>query len=66
MPRSVACAVVHDEPPTVFVAEDLETLNWVLALNLIARTRGSEIAAHTSRDVALGPLELQFTPLFED
>jgi len=40
MPRLVACAVVRDEPPQVFLAEDQETLNWVLALRLIARTSG--------------------------
>ncbi len=43
MPRLVACAVVRDEPPQVFVAEDQETLNWVLALRLIARTPGREL-----------------------
>jgi hypothetical protein len=31
MSRLIACAVVRDDPPQVFVAEDLETLNWVLA-----------------------------------
>jgi len=34
---------VRDDPPEVFVAEDLETLNWVLALRLIARTPGAEV-----------------------
>jgi hypothetical protein len=38
MSRVVAYAVVHEDPPTVFIAEDLPTLNWVLALKLIART----------------------------
>jgi hypothetical protein len=44
MPRSVAVAVVRDEPPEVFVAEDQNTLNWVLALRLVARTPGSEFS----------------------
>lgn len=43
MPRSVACAVVREDPPQVFVAEDIETLNWVLALKLIARLPGREV-----------------------
>ncbi len=43
MPRSVACAVVREDPPQVFVAEDIETLNWVLALKLIARMPGREV-----------------------
>lgn len=103
MPRTVACAVVRDDPPQVFIAEDQATLNWVLALRLIARTPGRELPAdlcqqlrtalreeqwgtavalfmqgrpevdvyssyelYTERDVALGPLELEFTPLFSD
>ena len=43
MPHFVACAVVRDVPPQVFVAEDQETLNWVLALRLIALTPGHEL-----------------------
>jgi hypothetical protein len=43
MARLVACAVVRDEPPVVFLADDLDTLNWVLALKLIARTPGGEV-----------------------
>ena len=40
MPEIVASAVVRGIPPEVFIAEDQETLNWVLALRLIARTPG--------------------------
>lgn len=43
MPKSVAVAVVRYDPPEVFVAENQEVLNWVIALKLIARTPGSEI-----------------------
>ena len=43
MARTVACAVVHDEPPQVFLAEDQDALNWVLALRLIARTPGRDL-----------------------
>lgn len=45
MPASVACAVVRDDPPEMFIADDIDTLNWVLALHLIARTPGHEIGA---------------------
>ena len=38
MARVVACAVVRDDPPRVFIADDEDTLNWVLALQLIAST----------------------------
>lgn len=43
MPRSVAVAVVRDDPPEVFVAEDQDTLNWVIALKLIARTPSHDL-----------------------
>jgi hypothetical protein len=43
MPRTAAVAVVHDDPPQVFIADDQDTLNWVLALRLIARTPGREL-----------------------
>lgn len=43
MARVVACAIVRGDDPQVFVAEDQEVLNWVLALQLIARTPGSEL-----------------------
>ncbi len=100
----VACAVVREDPPRVFVAEDLETLNWVLACQLVATTPGSELPPgeraalrqalreerwgdavfafiartgtavdvyestelHAPREAAVGPMELQLTPLFAD
>jgi hypothetical protein len=43
MPRIVACAVLRDDPPQVFLAEDEDTLNWVLALRLIALTPSAEL-----------------------
>jgi hypothetical protein len=39
----VACAVVRDDPPRVFVAENLATLNWVLACQLVATMPGSQL-----------------------
>jgi hypothetical protein len=103
MPKIVACAVVRDDPPTVYLAEDQDALNWVLALKLIAQTPGRELSGelreslrgalrdeqwgtavelfmrdhpevdvyssfdlYTARDVEMAPLELPFTPLFED
>ena len=101
MATTIACAVVRDDPPQVFVAEDQETLNWVLALKLVAATPSAEVdpghcdrlrealreerwgdavalwmadhpevdvypsvTLYESDDVALGPQELEFTPLF--
>jgi hypothetical protein len=43
--RLVACAVVRDDPPRVFVAENLPTLNWVLACQLVAMTPGHTLPA---------------------
>ena len=45
MSAVVACAVVRDDPPRVFVAEDLDTLNWVLACQLVATTPGGDLPA---------------------
>jgi hypothetical protein len=39
----VACAVVRDNPPRVFVAEDLDTLHWVLACRLVAATPARDL-----------------------
>lgn len=39
----VAYAVVHDEPPQVFLAEDVDVLARVLALELVARTDPSTL-----------------------
>ena len=39
----VACTVVPDDPPRLFVAEDLDTLNWVLACRLVATTPGQDL-----------------------
>ncbi len=100
----VACAVVRDDPPRLFVAQDLDTLNWVLACQLVANTPGRELPVgertalrralreerwgdavfafiartgiavdvyestelHAAAEAAIGPLELQLTPLFTD
>ncbi len=35
---AVACAVVHSVPPSVYLAEDVEVLHRVLALEVVART----------------------------
>jgi len=37
---AVATAVVHTEPPLVYLADDLDTLHRVLALEVVARTEG--------------------------
>jgi hypothetical protein len=102
--RGVAVAVVRGEAPDVFVAEDIDTLHWVLALEWVARADPTHIDVglrddlrqallderwadavidymhhlgtavdvydghelYETRDVAMGPTELQFRPLFRD
>ena len=97
-------AVVRTDPPEVYLADDVETLQWVLALQVVAQTRPDElppgtaealreallaeewgqavfewinatdvpvdvypsIEVYEAQSVAMGPAELQFTPLFQD
>lgn len=43
----LAYAVVHDYPPQVFAAEDVEVLQWVIALEVVARTPPSMLQPET-------------------
>jgi len=47
----VSCAVVHGTPPQVFLADDLDTLNWVLALQLVAQSRAEDFAEAVRHDL---------------
>lgn len=53
---AVATAVVHVEPPLVYLADDLDTLHRVLALEVVARTEGTLLngQADEIRDALLG------------
>ena len=53
----VAYAVVRNDPPEVFVAEDIEVLNRVLALELVARTPTSELKPDDRDDLRAALLE---------
>jgi hypothetical protein len=39
----VSYAVVRTEPPQVYLADDIETLQWVLALKVVARTHAGTL-----------------------
>jgi len=39
----VSYAIVRDDPPELFLADDLDTLQWVLALQLVAQTRPDDL-----------------------
>jgi hypothetical protein len=43
-PGRIAFAVVHDDPPAVFVAADADVLSRVLALELVARTPAARVS----------------------
>jgi hypothetical protein len=43
----LAYAVVHDDPPQVYAAEDVDVLQWVIALEVVARTPASELSPST-------------------
>lgn len=43
MPQFVAVAVVHSQPASVLIADDMHTMNWVLALRVVGTTSPSEL-----------------------
>jgi len=45
----LAYAVVHDEPPQVFAADDVEVLQWVIAFEVVARTPASSLPHDTAQ-----------------
>jgi hypothetical protein len=42
-PAGVAYAVIRDEVPTVVLAEDIDVLHRVLAMELVAKARGADL-----------------------
>lgn len=51
MPDLVALAVLHGDPPQVIVADDLETLNWRIALEIVARTAPDALPAGIAEQI---------------
>ena len=45
MTDNVAYAVVHTEPPSIFLADDIDVLHRVLALEVVARTDPAMLGA---------------------
>jgi hypothetical protein len=41
--RFISYAIVRTNPPEVFVAEDIETLQWVLGIHLVAQTPANQL-----------------------
>ena len=46
MTDAVAYAVVHTEPPSIFLADDIDVLHRVLALGVVARTDPAMLGAN--------------------
>lgn len=40
---NLSYAIVRDDPPELFLADDVETLQWVLALKLVAGSRPEDL-----------------------
>lgn len=57
MPAVVACAIVHDEPPVALVADDIDTLHWVLALQVVAQTPARVLEPHVVRELRQALIE---------
>jgi hypothetical protein len=45
---TVAYAVVHTEPPSIFLADDLDLLHRVLALEVVARSDPAQLGEQTA------------------
>jgi hypothetical protein len=45
----VCCAIVHGDTPDIFLADDLDTLHWVLALQLVAQSRADQFTEGSRR-----------------
>lgn len=57
MPKSFACAIVHGDPPQVFAADDMDALNWVLALRMVATTPADSVPEGTRETLREALLE---------
>lgn len=53
----LAYAVVHDDPPQVYAAETVEVLQWVIALEVVARTPAATLSAGTVQTLREALLE---------
>ena len=53
----LAYAVVHDEPPEVYAADDVDVLQWVIALEVVARTPASTLPPGIVRSLREALLE---------
>lgn len=43
MPTLVSIAILHGDPPEVIIADDLETLHWRIALDIVAQSSPDQL-----------------------
>ena len=60
MPSILSIAVLHGDPPRVIVAEDLPTLNWRIALELVAQTPAADLPELEAEQIRADLLEEQW------
>lgn len=53
----LAYAVVHGESPDVYAAEDIELLQWVIAIEVVSATPASTLDAGTAQTLRQALLE---------
>lgn len=53
----LAYAVVHGEPPEVYAAEDIEVLQWVIAIEVVSATPASTLDPGTVQALRQALLE---------
>lgn len=58
--RTVSLAVLHGDPPQVIVAEDLETLQWRIALEIVAQTEPGDLEPADAEVIRRGLLAEQW------
>lgn len=56
----VALAVLHGDPPQVVIAEDLETLNWRIAIELVAQSDPNELGNAVAEQIRHDLLDEQW------
>lgn len=56
----VSLAVLHGDPPQVLIAEDLETLQWRIALEFVAKTDPDDLEPADAEAIRQGLLDEQW------
>jgi hypothetical protein len=55
--RVVAAAVLHGDTPEVLIAEDMETLHWLIALRFVAQTAAQRLGEREREEIRAALLD---------